>query len=306
MALFTASTIPWTSAVTQIADSVGASADPEMTQRAHLSLRASFQYFGTKAKWNYLRTEAAPVRVFAPFAVTGITASGGSVSASVPAGHGFQPDDIILGSGFIAGNRISATGASTIGFFAAITGFTGTSVVSASAIRDSYDLPSDWRASYSVRLLSSRRTLRYVGRRVYDRASVNDNETSTPEWYDLFNAFGRSKIRLLRPPSADDVLVHRYQRRMFLASASGLSTAIDIPEDYEQYPIAWAKWHFMTDKNQERAEQGSTWLSLAQEGLKTMIADEQNLPDEDLAFLPSYGMMGYPNDRSTRDIDWSY
>lgn len=307
MALFTPSTIPWATAVEKIADSVGASGDNEMRQRAHDSLRAAFQYWNSKHKWNYLRAEAPPVRIFAPFSVTGVTASAGQASAAAPAGHGILVDDIILGSGFISGNRVSATAASGFSFFVGITGFSaGTQSFSVSAIRDSYALPSDWRATYTMNLLGAKRALQYVGRRVYGRAAINDSETSSPEWYDLFNSYGRGKIRLLRPPSASDVLVHRYHRRMFLASASAVSTAIDIPEDYESYPIAWAKWHFMNDKNQERREQAQTWLSLANEGLSLMIADEQNLPDEELAFQPSWSVLGWPGDRSTALLDWHY
>ena len=195
MALFTQSTIPWATACQQIADSAGASADSEMTQRAHLSLRAAFQYWNGKRKWNYLRAEAAPTQLVAPFSVTGVTASGGAVSAAAPAGHGFLVEDIILGSGMISGLRVSATAVSGFGFYTAVSGFTGTAVISVSAIRDSYDLPTDWRGTYSVRLLGSDKALRYIGRRLYDRSVNTEYAAGTPERYDLYNTFGRSKIR---------------------------------------------------------------------------------------------------------------
>src|SRR5678815_2410643 len=150
--LFTPSTLTWASAIGQIADSAGASGDAEMRTRALASLRASFQFLNSK-KWEFTRTEASPIQVIAPFTVTAVTASGGAASAAAPAGHGIKPDDLILGSGFILGARVSATAASSFGFNGTITGFTGTAIVSVSANRDFYDLPSDWKVGYDVRLL---------------------------------------------------------------------------------------------------------------------------------------------------------
>lgn len=305
MALFTPSTIPWVSAVQAVADSAGASADSEMTQRAHLSLRAAFQYFNSRAKWNFLRTEGNPIQIIAPFTVA-ITASGGVASASSLAGHGVAVDDVLIGDGFILGSRVTATAASGFGFNVAITGFAGSSSYTISAVRDSYDLPSDWKSGYSVRLLSSQKALRYLQRRTYDRSVTDEFQAGTPERYDLFNTYGRSKIRILPAPGSADVLLHRYYRRMFMASASSVSTtALDIPEDYEAYPIAWAKWHFLTDKREQGGQQATTWLTLATEGLKTMVGDQTVVPDEDLGFLPGHTFLDpVGGDRSTRYIDW--
>lgn len=304
MPLFTPSTIQWVTAVRQVADSAGASADSEMLNRAHNSLRASFQHFNNKVKWNFLRAENIPQQVIAPFNLN-VTASAGQVSASALTGHGIEVDDVIVGPGFILGNRVTATGASGFGFNVAITGFAGASSYVITAIRDSYGLPSDLKSGYSVRLLSSQKPLGYIGRRIYDRTISDEFSAGTPRAYDFFNLYGRSKIRLVPPPGSADVLLQRYYRRMALASASGVTSSIDIPEDYESYSIAWAKWHFLTDKADGRQDQATTWLSLAQEGLKTMIADQQSIPDEDLAFIPGHVVLNpAPGDRSTRDILW--
>jgi len=303
MPLFTPSTIPWVTAVQQVADSAGASGDSEMTNRAHNSLRAAFQFFNNKAKWNFLRAEGNPAQITGPLSIA-ITASAGQVSASALPGHGILVDDIVVGSGFIYGERVSATAAAGFGFFVATTGY-GAGLQSFNAVftRDSYDAPSDWKAGYSVRLLGSQRTLRYMGRRVYDRSISDEFNPGTPERYDLFNIYGRSKIRLLPPPSQADVLLQRYYRRMATQTASSTGTALDIPEDYESYPIAWAKWHFLTDKG--NPEQATTWLTLANEGLKTMLSDQNVIPDEDLAFLPGHAMLDPAGgDRSTRYINW--
>lgn len=288
-----------------IADAAGASADTEMLGRAHHSLRAFFQNLNTK-KWEFALTEASPVQVIAPFIVTGVTASGGSASANAPAGHGLKPDDIIIASGFIRGARITATAASSFGFNGTVSGFTGTSVIDVSAIRDQYDLPTDWKAVYSVRLLGSNRTLQPIRRRLYERITYDEFTVSTPDAYDVFQIGAKGKIRLLPAPGSSDVLQLRYYRRTFMASASAASTALDIPEDYEYVPLAWGKWHFLTDKN-DSSEQAGTWLALSQDGLKTMMADQIDIPDEGVMFSPgAYTSDPSRNINSTRWPQYDY
>jgi hypothetical protein len=302
---FTPSTIPWVSAVQQVADSAGASADGEMTTRAHNSLRSAVQYFSNRSKWNFLRGEGVPLSVIGPFSVA-ITASGGQASASALPGHGILADDMIVASGFLPAVRVTATAASGFGFSAVLTGFTaGLNSFSASFIRDSYAIPTDYKSGYTVRMLGSQKALRYVGRRLYDYGVTDETVAGTPVLYDLFNIYGRSKIRLLPPPSGADVLLQRYYRRMAVGSASGDTSTLDIPEDYESYPIAWAKWHFLTDKREQGGQQATTWLSMAQEGLKTMMADQTNIPDEGLMFLPGAASPYFTGgDRNTQYIDW--
>ena len=276
-----------------------------MRVRAHRSLRAAFQFLGGKAKWDFLRTESTPLRIIGPFTVGGITASAGQVSAGAPTDHGFQVDDLIVGSGFMTGTRISATGTNSIGLTTAITGFTaGATVVTATATRDMYPLPADQRNGYSMRLLNSGRVVRYANRRALDRTITSENSPSDVFWYDFFMVGAKGKLRLFSPPSGTDVLFQRYYRRFFLASASSISTALDIPEDYEEVPIAWAKWHFLTDKN-DRSEQAQTWFALAKEGIVTMLAEQVTIPDEDLMFLPG-ASGGYFGDNSTLQIPWEY
>jgi hypothetical protein len=289
-----------------VADSAGATGDAEMTQRAHHSLRAAFQFFSNKSKWNFMRTEGTPIQITGPLSIA-ITASSGNASASALPGHGILVDDLVVGSGFLYGARVTATGASGFGVNVTITGYTaGLNSFNASFVRDSYDLPSDYKSGYSVRLLGSQRALRYMQRRVYDRSVTDEAAPGTPVRYDLFNSDGRSKIRLLPAPSGADVSLQRYYRRMAIASASSVSTtALDIPEDYEAYPIAWAKWHFLTDKREQGGQQATSWLNLAQEGLKTMESDQTVIPDEDLMFLPGHASPDPgAGDRSTRFIDW--
>lgn len=307
MPLFQPSTKAVSAAAQEIADCVGASGDAEQTARAGRSLFAALEHFNNRYKWNFLFTEYPPIQVFAPFSVTGVTASGGSASVSAAAGHGVKPDDFIAGSGFITGLRVSATASTTITLYGAVTGFTGTAVVSASFTRDMYDLPSDYKSEYTTRLLSTQRTLRPVGRRLYDRSIGSEQQSSSVWNYDLFMVGSVGKIRILPPPDAADVLLLRYHRRMNIPTTTATATVVDIPQDYEPYVIAWSKWHFLTDKGEGRTEQAKTWFAFAQEGLATMVRDQTARPDEDLRFIPGQFAGGFNlGDNTTTTVNWDW
>ena len=292
MALFNQSikTLPQIQA--EIADSAGASADADMLTRAARSWAAAIEHFNNKVKWDFLLAEGVPTMVVAPFGIT-LTASGGQASASSAGASAFAVDDLFSGPGWILGTRVTATATNAIGLTTSATGFAaGLQQTSATGTRDMYTLPSDMKAMYSVRLQASQRPLHPLRRRIYDRSISSEYTVSTPERYDMFTFGGKGKIRLLPPPAASDVLQMRYYRRM-----STTATPVDVPQDYEPYFIAWAKWHFLTDKG--LTERATTWFALAQDGLKTMLADQTVQPDESIGFVPGH-LGGMTSDNSTR------
>lgn len=305
MSLFQPSTKAVSAVAQEIADTVGASGDGEMTTRAGRSLFAGLQHFNNRTNWDFLRSEAPPITVFAPFAVTGVSASAGQSSAACAAGHGIKVDDFVSGTYFRAGTRVSATAAAGFGVYGTVTlTAAGVTTANVTATRDMYDLPSDWKAPYSVRLLSNNVTLRYVGRRLYDRSEPNEQTASSPYWYDLFMVGSKGKIRLLTPPTSSDTLQLRYYRRMTIPTTTATADAVDIVQDYEPYLIAWSKWHFLLDKGEGRGEQMKTWFVMSQEGLKTMIADQTRIPDEGLCFIPGHMQAGGYGDNTTRWLPW--
>jgi hypothetical protein len=306
MSLFEASQTPFVSAVQQIADSCGASADTDMTTRAGISLNSAIRHFNSRYKWNWLLSEAPPIQILAPFGVAGVTASAGAASAAAPAGHGLKADDYVLGDLFSRGTRVSATAASGFGFNSYPTGVTTTAACSITATRDMYDLPSDYRATYSMKLLLSNRPLTYIQRRAVDRSGESEQLGGNVFGYDLSLAGTKGKVRILTPPGAADILQMRYFRCMATGASTATATTLDIPDAYEPYLMAWAKWHFLTDKGEERKQQAMTWLSLAEDGLKTMLKDQTNVPDEDLGFTPGHSSAGRLNENSTTQIKWDY
>lgn len=300
--MFNPSTISVSAACQEIADTVGASGESDITTRASRSLFAGIKYLNGRQNWSWLLTEATPISVIAPFSVSITAGATGVASASADAGHGVLVDDYMTGSGFTLGTRVTATGASAIGFNRTLT-VSGSNVVSAT--RDFYDLPTDWKQPYTVKLLFNRRTLYPAQRRGYDRSEADEFAQSTPQWYDLYSGFQKGKIRLLPPPNASDTLFLRYYRRMTVPTTSATADVLDIPQDYDFHLIAWAKWHFLTDKADGRSDQATTWMSLAQEGIKVMLSDQMRQPDEDLAFTPGRFHLDW-NTSSTRALPWEY
>jgi len=307
MALFNQSLVAVSAAVGEIADSAGASADSEQLNRSWKSLKAAYEHFNNRANWDFLRVEAAPSGVIAPYTLGGVSASANQTSAIVPGGHGIRVDDYVSGTPFVVGTRASATAASSIGLTVGITQNIGTGVqgFTITVLRDLYDLPSDFKAEYSVRLLGSQRVLRSTRQRQLGRARASEQDTASPVIYDDFLVGAKGKMRLARIPAATDTMLFRYYRRMAVPSASGATEALDIPQDYELYLIAWAKWHYLTDKANAKADQAQVWIALANEGIKTMLADQTRRPDEDLMIIPgaSYG----DSTLNTMDaITWDY
>jgi len=308
VALFNQSTKAVSAAVLEIADAVGASADTDMQGRAFRSLNAAVGFFNTRANWDFLLVESVPVNVFGPFNITGVSCSATNTSAAAPAGHGFVLDDLVTGPGFSIGTRVTATAAGGIGINTTILPSIGPGVVvvTSNVVRDRYALPSAWKAPYTAKLLAAQVTLRPLRRRSYDRSAPNEFQTSTPSYYDVFNIGGKGTLGLVLPPNASDALQLRYYRRMTQATASGDTGALDIPQDYDSFLVAWAKWHFITDKGEGRSEQGQTWISFAQEGIKTMLSDQTRIPDEDLAFQYGAAWFDFGDANSTRRVNWDY
>lgn len=313
MAFLNNSSLATASAAQQIADAAGASGDTEMITRAGRSYAAAINHFSNFANWEWVLTEAPTILVTAPFDVTGATASANDNKlTNLPTGHGVLPDDFITGPMFASNSAGRVTATATAAGPVGVIGFaetfnaslipTAASSYTVTANRDMYDLPTDWKQPYSVRMLAAQYTLRPIGRRHYDRSVTSEFVfAGTPLYYDIFTIGVKSKIRVLRPPAQTDRMQLRYYRRL-----SPDTTPCDIPAQYEAYLIAFAKWHFLTDKADMR-ERGSDWLQFATNGLQQMLKESTRQPDEDLMFLPGHYSMNValgPN--STRQYldDW--
>lgn len=307
MSLFNQSVKAVSAAILEIADSAGASADSDMQTRAFRSLAAAVEHWNTRSNWDFLYTEGTPVSVSGAYGITGASASAGNASAALPAGHGFQVDDVLQGGIFLLGTRVTSTATNGVGFSRNVDiTAAGVQTSSVTAVRDLYALPTDWKTVYSVRLLGAQRVLRPVRRRVIDRSVTDEFVVSTPEAYDIAVIGGKGKLRLVPAPLSSDALMLRYYRRMTVPSAVNDGTTLDIPQDYEPYLIAIGKWHFLTDKK-DGAERAQTWFQFGEGGMLSVLRDQTRVPDEDLGFFPGqfdYGAFRGPNATPSRADAW--
>lgn len=323
MALFQQCTAATATLAAQIADSAGASADTEMLARAGVAWGNAVRYFSNYADWDFARMEAPTTLITAPFSpmITGTTiagrATGGGNTIDFYVGNvtgfGILPNDFILGPMFASNDagRVTATAtaqgaANTVTATVSFANNFNTSLWSTAgatafitANRDEYDLPTDFKQPYSVRLLGGQVTLRYVGRRLYDRSVSSEYTASQPFYYDTFTFGQYSKIRLLRSPQATDRLQIRYYRKLNATSANA-----DIPEQYEPYLTSYGKYLFLLDKA-DSMERANAWKAFAMEGLQVMLKENINNPDADITMQPgayAYDLNNSPN--STRQIRW--
>lgn len=307
MALFNQTTKTCSAAVDEIADAIGASGDSDSRTRARRSLNAAIGYFNTRAKWDWTLTDANPIRIVAPFSVGGVSAVSGQSSAACPTNHGLQVDDMISFLGVTVGTRVSATATNGFGLTSAIGADlgVGTQVVTASAIRDHYAVPSDFRAPYQLRTLVSQKALVPIRRRLYGRQTTTSLTPSNPIGYDILPIASKGKVRLLPPPNSEDTLHMSYYRLIATATADSDATTLDLPVNAEPFVVAHAKWHSITDKGEGREAQGKTWYAFADDGIKRLLAEQTVQPDEDLAFQPG-GEPTWPGPNSTANLNWDF
>ena len=86
-------------------------------------------------------------------------------------------------------------------------------------------------------------------------------------------------------------MVLRYYRRMTIPSVG--ATAIDIPQDYENYILALAKAFFLIDKGADDSKWGF-WKQFAEEGMTIAKGSDARVPDDDLVLIPGHSITPYP------------
>lgn len=299
MSLFQQTATTLTEAKQQIADSAGVSADSDMLTRAGRSFEAAVKHWNNIANWRALLTEANGISVVAPFEVTGCALTSGSNAITTLQASGFSNAvkwDALTGSGTVVDMQVSATGVTAITTnLAASATVTGVTLTFTRAL---YDLPTDFKSIYTARLMSQPRGLKYMTRRPYDRVVYDQVSTGTPDFYELFREGELGKIRLIPPPSQADTLKVRYYRRM-----SHTADPIDVHIDWEPYLIAFAKWHFLTDKK-DGSERATSWQSFANLGVVELMKINTVIPDEELSFYPSTSTLFVNPNATTTTIDW--
>lgn len=75
-----------------------------------------------------------------------------------------------------------------------------------------YDLPSPFKAEYSLRLTTNPRPLRYVRKQDYDNQIWSQTAAGIPVAYTMYNAIQSGKLTLIPTPASADTMEFRYYR----------------------------------------------------------------------------------------------
>ncbi len=112
-----------------------------------------------------------------------------------------------------------------------------------------YTVPSNLLKVYSV-LWGADYELAYRSQRVDDRFRP-DKTSNSPLGYNLYPLGALTKMRLMPKPGTDNVLIKvKYYRRISIpAAASATAGDIDLPTDFQYWPVFQGKAHFLGDRN---------------------------------------------------------
>lgn len=175
--------------------------------------------------------------------------------------------------------------------------------ISVTASDATYTLPSNFKRIYNVRLVgSNERTLHPIDQRSYDRYRQGDQDsTSIPTHYHLYQAFDAATITLVPTPSASDTLRIRYYRTMpTITDDATDSLCIPyravVPIIYKAAALV-AGW--------KSPEISNLWEQKYAAALARCIADDMAHGDDTEGFIPQVAWaQGGVDFTNPNDLDW--
>jgi len=176
--------------------------------------------------------------------------------------------------------------------------------ISITAGTSDYNLPSDFRKIYNVRVsVGNPRVLQYIDKRDYDLLRPDQSAVTTPTGYMLTGLWNNSpgKITLVPNNALTDSMIVNYYRNITIPDAivqgttASDSATLDIPIFYQGFLLAWARALYLASKGGEEERQ-RFWANLAQEGLLKARAADEFVPDDLLAFGPAPNRINSPYD----------
>lgn len=157
-----------------------------------------------------------------------------------------------------------------------------------------YTLPTGFKKEYTVRLTTNERHLVYLHQRDYDRL-VATQSSGTPTHYSFFNSAAvealdpqhtAASIRFYPTPASSDTATVKYYRPLAIIDDDG--DTLDLPRRYQYWPVYQAKAFLLNDHGGE-ADRAAYWQRRADMLLSKMKWDDQDHPDQDVAFAPATG-----------------
>jgi hypothetical protein len=161
---------------------------------------------------------------------------------------------------------------------------------------DEYNLNTDFRKIYSVRLETNKRPLKYIEQRVWDRSIYDQISNRTPWGYNIFPRSSNTvaQIRVLPPPASVENILVKYYKLMATPSVDG--TALDIVERYQAWIIYQARANILANHG-ENDSRIMYWQGKADRMLALMLDESQVQPDNDEGFRPGFtGDRVFPGD----------
>jgi len=230
-----------------VARIIGGASSQEALDMAGEAILRGYQDWQNKKFWRFLLKDTS-----LGFTVAGV--SGNSATLSAPSSGTFDGVNVgvtitVSGNGAtLADNTTvssftrSATDGTitTITLSASVTGSSGVYTATFSgnipiiAGTNEYNLPTDFNAAFTARMLVAPRTLTWRDQRWWDRMITDQTVQGTPDDYTTYNPisdltqnFGANRLKFDRIPNVSDTLLLRYYRKF---SVTG--TNIDMIDDF--------------------------------------------------------------------------
>ena len=233
---------------------IGGAGDTAIIAQARDALKGAMEELLHRNNWTYLRQDTS-----VSFTVGGCDLQAGGVIETTENFNRVAEGMAVAGTDVVAGAKVASfnsntnlvvspvnptpnAGPLTLTFSGNITIVAGT---------DLYDLPALVWKPMSARLISSQfRPLAYIQPGKYDDISYDQSVQGSVVAYTLYNAKShdtdnqRGVLRLIRVPSAADVVLVKYYR---LPSFDG--TDVDVPDEYLYTFLDFARLHLLRSKD---------------------------------------------------------
>lgn len=166
--------------------------------------------------------------------------------------------------------------------------FLGKSSTALTVTSGAATLPTDFKYMYGGIITNTNQPLYPISQALMDIATFAGS-VGTPAFYSLFKGglAGSYQIKITPTPTDGSTITLNYHRSMAIPTAD--SDVLDIPQDYENYLLAEAKYLYLLDKGGE-PERAAGWKDYYESGKRKAIMAESRRPQESKLLIPEGGL----------------
>lgn len=312
MAIYQQSTLTLASAKSMVAAAAGGEGDTTNETLAQRAIEQALGRWNTYWPWQYLKTTSSKIQIYPAVSVpmTGAYAAGDSVlQGPIQLGYfstTLNPKTAVtttsqhrmwLGDNYEITYNTTNESSGLVALAAGGLTYLSPAGSTATFIKRDYDLPSDVRSIYDVRMLVNGVSLAPSDQRAIDHyTTYPEPQVGNPTHYTLFNvgSSATASIRLYPAPVAWDQMEVRYWRRAAVfTAATATATVLDVPQDAEFGILSLAKAYMLADRGGE-PERMALWMQEGEQTLRTFRAREQQEMDQLPGFMPSGAAINAP------------